>query len=258
MEDKNLNELSKEDIRKLAENSLNRKSKEDVQKMGKQTKSLWLFIISAWIIVGVFFVSFAIISFIPDFHKDGKSNLIYGIIFLLLGVTCIVGSIIYIKNKIKWDYYNWAIYHEELKIKRTRNQATSANQKLDRLSDLYSKIDGKYIKAVELLDSYTIFDNKLHAILNYEEIIQTRIYKFLVTFQDGSTKVYDAKENSSQYKCLISHIKRIDQNNKTKTTEDINYSVADEIRKYKELLDDNIITEEEFNKKKKELLEDKK
>ncbi|EGP5214552.1 SHOCT domain-containing protein [Enterococcus faecium] len=32
-------------------------------------------------------------------------------------------------------------------------------------------------------------------------------------------------------------------------------SQADEIRKYKELLDDGIITEEEFNKKKQELLE---
>ncbi len=38
-------------------------------------------------------------------------------------------------------------------------------------------------------------------------------------------------------------------------SEQIRYSVADEIRKFKELLDEGIITQEEFDKKKKELLE---
>ncbi len=40
----------------------------------------------------------------------------------------------------------------------------------------------------------------------------------------------------------------------TNNGDSANISSADEIRKYKELLDDGIITEEEFNAKKKQLL----
>lgn len=67
--------------------------------------------------------------------------------------------------------------------------------------------DGKIIKSTEIIDSYTEWSNKLHGFLNYNEIIQTRICKFFVTFDDETTGVYDIKENSKEYAFLIKHFK---------------------------------------------------
>ena len=86
--------------------------------------------------------------------------------------------------------------------------------------------------------------------LNFQEIIQTRIYKFKVNYIDGNSKIVTAAENSEEYNLLVPYI------NKTATAETSsqnNDNIA-KLREYKQLLDDGIITPEEFETKKKELL----
>ena len=123
-------------------------------------------------------------------------------------------------------------------------------QILQNQKNIYNQthIDGKEIKFVTILDSFTEFSDKLHAFLNYQEIIQTRIYKFLVTFTDNSTKIFTEKEGSNIYNILVKYISHPVQ------PKEITPSNADEIMKYKMLLDNHAITQEEFEEKKKELL----
>lgn len=66
--------------------------------------------------------------------------------------------------------------------------------------------------------------------------------------QDENTVMFAKKENGAVEK-LKSEIERLKQLPNIHTT-----SAADEIRKYKQLFDDGIISEEEFNAKKKGLL----
>lgn len=106
------------------------------------------------------------------------------------------------------------------------------------------------IKSVAILDSYTEYSDKLHAVLNYQEIIQTRIYKFKVDYIDGNSKVITAAENSEEYNLLVPYINKTAEAGKgTSNIENIT-----KLREYKQLLDDGIITQEEFEAKKKQLL----
>lgn len=89
----------------------------------------------------------------------------------------------------------------------------------------------------------------MHAFLNYEEVIQTRYYKFKVVYLDGSSVIETCKEDDKRYNVLISLV-----NNNSEKSNKEEKSVAEKIREYKKLLDDGIITQEEFEKKKDELL----
>lgn len=106
------------------------------------------------------------------------------------------------------------------------------------------------IKSVSILDSYTEYSDKLHAVLNYQEIIQTRVYKFKVDYIDGNSKVITAAENSEEYNLLVPYINK---NAEIEINSQNNDNIA-KLREYKQLLDDGIITQEEFETKKKELL----
>ena len=94
-------------------------------------------------------------------------------------------------RKFKWKEENWAKY--------------GIINKLLIIEDS-KQINGKYIKAVKIIDSYTEMSDKLHGFLNYQEIIQTRVYKFKVVFDDGSSTIYTEKENSKIYIKLIGAI----------------------------------------------------
>lgn len=104
------------------------------------------------------------------------------------------------------------------------------------------------IKAVTVLDAYTEVTDKLHAVLNYQEIIQTRVYKFKVDYIDGTSKVITANENSEEYNVLITRVTNPANEDKPSTNN------IEKLREYKKLLDEGIITQEEFEAKKKELL----
>lgn len=81
---------------------------------------------------------------------------------------------------------------------------------------------------------------------------------FYIKLINSETKkdslVYKATEKTAQD--ILSALQLIvdTQNAASDSVQSVSSSSADEIRKFKELLDDGIITEEEFNSKKKELL----
>lgn len=152
--------------------------------------------------------------------------------------------------------HNGLVANDEIKVKNhikrlEQQKAYKEKQKETALFRSASyRLSVDKIKSVSILDSYTEYSDKLHAVLNYQEIIQTRVYKFKVDYIDGTSKVITAAENSEEYNLLIPYV------NKAADTE-TNSSNIDNIaklREYKQLLDDGIITQEEFDAKKKELL----
>ncbi len=152
--------------------------------------------------------------------------------------------------------HNGLVAKDEIKVKNQikRIETQKAYKEKQKETALFRsasyRLSVDKIKSVFILDSYTEYSDKLHAVLNYQEIIQTRVYKFKVDYIDGTSKVVTAAENSEEYNLLIPYV------NKAVDTE-TNSSNIDNIaklREYKQLLDDGIITQEEFDAKKKELL----
>ena len=138
-------------------------------------------------------------------------------------------------------------YIEILEKRKANANETKNNMKLK----ILGQFDTSNVKSVIILDSYTEMSDKLHAVLNYQEIIQTRYYKFRVNYYDGSSKIITTKEDSPEYNALIGFVGQEENNNISNVS---NMDNADLILKYKKLLDEGIITQEEFDKKKKELL----
>ena len=85
--------------------------------------------------------------------------------------------------------------------------------------------------------------------MNYQEIIQTRYYKFKVDYKDGSSTIITAKEGSVKCNNLL---KLVNTDSDLETQHQI--EPTEELRKYKKLLDDGIITQKEFEQKKKQIL----
>lgn len=75
----------------------------------------------------------------------------------------------------------------------------------------------------------------------------------ILTF-DTMKETFNVMVNAKQGNNILQEIQSILFNSKKSSNGKDEISGADEIRKYKELLDDGIISEEEFDKKKKELL----
>lgn len=172
-------------------------------------------------------------------QKEKNDKLYCGIfsllVFIIGGTICIVSIL---KEKKMTD---------EKRVKRqleiSIRQENSIQQKNERLF-----IDDNIVN-VTLVDSYTKVTDKLHAILNYQEIIQTRYYKFKVDYKDGHSKIVTEKEGTVKCSNLLSLINRgspVENNPQINSTE--------EIRRYKKLLDDGIISQEEFEQKKRQLL----
>lgn len=205
-----------------------------------------------------------------------KSFLIIGIIFaILLGAVIIGLSIWLVIEKEYWllaltvgfgiicsllvlwiikTSHSTLTATDEVKIKtridRLEKQKAAQKRDLEKGNILYD-FPVKNIQNVTILDSYTEMSDKLHAILNYQEIIQTRVYKFKVDYKDGTSQIVTAPENSKQYSILISLVNKNCNEQVSKTPPKSNIEL---LKEYKQLLDDGIITQEEFETKKKELL----
>ncbi len=138
-------------------------------------------------------------------------------------------------------------------IKRLEKQKQYNQQELEKQlqKNVYYRLSVENIKNVTILDSYTELSDKLHAFFNYKEIIQTRVYKFNVDYKDGNSRIITAAENSEEYNVLMPLVNK-SADIQTPTIQE--KSDIEKIREYKQLLDDGIITKEEFDAKKKELL----
>ena len=241
-----INSLAKKRLKKLTNEEIEKKA--NIEKKKTRTYAISLTIIS--ILTATLAVNIAVQN------ESLKTKLGISIIF----VTCCIISLVYSlinfrKLKRITDIKDWALINLETEIKEELEEKAKIQAELDEQDP--NKIDGKLIKKVILIDSYTEYTDKLHAFLNFQEIIQTRYYKFNVTFMDNSSSIYTVKEDSKDYNKLIFFLNNDLGENNIKTsnnTQPKNSSAADEIRKYKELMDEGIISKEEFEDKKKELL----
>lgn len=206
----------------------------------KTTMFIVLIVISAIFLVGAIYL-------LTEIKTIG---LVLGIILAIFLFGCI-GFV--------WGFYFYFFYNKksllknkDIVIKRMlKTQQKNEEIEYERQRSM-STFNGKKIKKVKIINSHTEYSDKLHAFLNYQEIKQHVIYKFMVYFEDGTTQIVNAEEGDSLYNKLISFLD-IEEND-TKLNGSSTYSSADEIRKYKQLLDDKIITQEEFEEKRKELL----
>lgn len=233
----NIDDLVKSKLSVHTEDELNQLGK-DYRKKQRKQQTFNLIILTL-----IIFISFII------FVKIKNITFLICLAFLLICFVlpfCVVT--IYNLNDINKIKSDKELYIR--KIKRDILKEQEIKQKEQEEREAAKHIDGKEIKSVLLIDSYTELSDKLHAFLNYQEIIQTRIYKFKVFFMDNTSKVYTTEENSKLYNKLIKFL----NNNENQNVTSVNLDPTEELRKYKSLLDDNIITEEEFNKKKSELL----
>lgn len=210
--------------------------------------------------------------------KMNKSFIVIGIILALILVATIIGLSIYLI--LEKDYYAMAFSigiclilsvmpicvikssykglkaADDIKIKtqidrlEKQKQYKAAEKEKQLQKNPYYRLAVDKIVKVAILDSYTEYSDKLHAVLNYQEIIQTRVYKFKVDYMDGNSKVVTAVENSEEYNLLVPYINKTTEA-ETGSSNNDNFT---KLREYKQLLDDGIITQEEFEAKKKELL----
>ncbi len=215
-----------------------------IEKQNKLNKGCFTFGIILCIIAVVILATFTIWLII---EKD-YTMLIFADI---ITVALIIFGIGFTKS-----CHNGLVANDEIKVKNQikRMETQKAYKEKQKETALFRsasyRLSVDKIKSISILDSYTEYSDKLHAVWNYQEIIQTRVYKFKVDYIDGTSKVVTAAENSEEYNLLIPYV------NKTTDTE-TNSSNRDNIaklREYKQLLDDGIITQEEFDEKKKELL----
>ena len=166
------------------------------------------------------------------------------LLFIILGITSFVtGSaictyLILSERKIS----------DEKKIKKELKVNIKRENNIKQINkELF--IDNNIIN-VAIIDAYTEVSDKLHAILDFQEIIQTRYYKFKVDYKDGSSKIVTEQEGSTKCNNLLKLV-NTNPNNTIKQQVD----QTEELRKYKKLMDDGVITKEEFEQKKKQLLD---
>lgn len=190
--------------------------------------------------------------------KDKESvtdNIIGGSVVLAIAVMILLGVIAISANDILTLLVSMGIVvvvlvvglvcliHYKKSDKKKLDEQRIKRQLKISIEKKHNFINYDSIVKVTLIDSYTEVSDKLHAVLNYQEIIQTRYYKFKIDFKDGTSKIVTEQENSENYNKLMSLIGTEKPQDRT-----------EELRKYKELLDAGVITEEEFDAKKKQIL----
>lgn len=230
----------KEEFDKEVNEEYSQLTEQEKDAMFKRQKKISFIVLMVLSLIYVAAVIYLIISVTNNLKKDD----------LILGVGVSVFVFIFICSV-------WVVYlcffcrkktiekNKEMIIKNIlKNRRININEK--------SSINGKKIKKAKIIDAYTEYSDKLHAILDYQEIIQYRMYKFLVTFEDGSTGIYTTEEGEKLYNKLIVYVEKEDELSRDTG----NKSSAEEILKYKQLLDEGVITQEEYERKKQKLLDE--
>lgn len=175
-------------------------------------------------------IIFIILIFVVNNMEDKYLFLGFAISMIIIGCAVCIPLIIY--NKKLTD---------DKRIIRQLKIIIENDKSIDLCMD---NIDN-----VTILDAYTEVTDKLHAILNYQEIIQTRYYKFKVDYKDGTSKIITEKEGTAKCNNLLGMVNSNSSNESKQQTDS-----TEELRKYKKLLDDGIITQQEFEQKKKLIL----
>lgn len=222
------------------EQKMEYKSKEDKFNKSFLVIGITLAIIAFVIIIGGFIwciidKQFALLAFVG----------IFGLLCTFLCIWIIKSSFFGLKST---DDVKIKTRIERLEKQKQFKKEQEEKQRLNELNkSVYYRLNFENIKNVTILDSYTEVSDKLHAFLNYQEIIQTRMYKFKVDYKDGTSQVITAAESSEEYSVLIPLVNKMPNMAQEKSN-------VEKLREYKQLLDDGIITQEDFEKKKKELL----
>lgn len=207
----------------------------------------------SFLVVGVIFipiiVAVLILCIVLSISEEMYAFLAFGIIISAI-IAIMDISILYSSIKIIKASDDIKI---KTRIKRLEKQKELKRQETEKQlqKNVYYRLSVDNIKTVTILDSYTELSDKLHAVLNYQEIIQTRVYKFKVDYKNGTSRIITAAENSEEYNVLIP---LVNKNTNEQVATPLEKSNVEKIREYKQLLDDGIITQEEFEAKKKELL----
>jgi len=227
--DEKIKSMGKDEIIKLA----------SIEKIKKKTNYiLYLIFGTIFSCISLFMICAYLIS-----NEFSAGAIIYGILLLVVAVVLfIIGFVMYGPKKIN---KNTDEYWAKIVLKERLND--EIDYVLEKEKD--SMYEGKKIKYTLIIDSYTEYSDKLHAFLNYQEIIQTRYYKFKVVLEDDTSVIVDVKEDSEDYIKFMKYLNDDEEIIKIK-----NIDTTEEIRKYKKLYDDGIITKEEFENKKKDLL----
>ncbi len=220
--DDRLDEMVNEKLDKLTSN--------EIDSIGKSAKFARKFLAVVSYFYGLCMLVTCILGFVQGKLETGLGGLLATIILFVIPPNTFCR-----KSEINKDNRYFA-------YKKIRNEIKKQS---------FNK--GKEIKSVVIIDSFTEFSDKLHAILNYQEIIQTRYYKFQVTYTDNTVEIITTKDGSAKYRKLIQYLNKA-TSGQTSINDKEHISQADELRKYKTLLDDKIITEEEYEEKKKQLL----
>ena len=215
-----------------------------IEKQNKLNKACFTFGIILCVISIIILVSFTVWLIIEKEYT------------MLALADIIIAALIVFGVGFTISCHNGLVATDEIKVKNhiKRLEQQKAYKEKQRETALFRsaayRLSVDKIKSVSILDSYTEYSDKLHAVWNYQEIIQTRVYKFKVDYIDGTSKVVTSAENSEEYNLLIPYV-----NKPTNTeTNSSNIDNIAKLREYKQLLDDGIITQEEFDAKKKELL----
>lgn len=241
-ENYNLSGMTEEEIYKMAEKSIEKMSEQEIKEKGSSQKKQTY--VSALLLFIALIGSLGVLIFTCLFSIE----LIMMPIIVMI-VCFVFLCIVLTPSMFRWNYKNWAVYSIVKEIKQTQKTLIDAEKSLNEMQS----IKGKKIEYTKILDSYTEYTDKLHGFLNYQEIIQHRMYKFLVIFEDGSRDVVTVEEGKKDYNKLMMYLKE-EMMVKESTVSQL--SVSEEIIKYKQLLDSGAITEEEYNKLKGKLFKE--
>ena len=232
-----------------AEAIVSKLSDEDKHKKIQAFNKECLAILISFSIVLVLAISCVVLFSI---FKVQTSGIVFAIMFIIVSIVAIVKSSCDISLKDGKKIIHIVAMEEKQRMSEEQLEeewrAIEEQKLMDETIKRYHADDNN-ISYATIIDAYTIKTNKLHAILNYNEIIQTRYYKFKVVYYDGSSVIETCEEDSKRYRFLVSLV-----DNKPAEPVKLEKTNAEKLREYKQLMDDGIITKEEFEKKKDELL----
>ena len=190
--------MNKSEIDYLAVKNYDRMAEYDQKQLAKTTKNI---AIISTTVLGISGLACLIVSIYSFCIKNGSGASWLGIFAgIIVGLVMLLYKYDFLRLKTAEE---WALHELADRIKqasklRRKGKATLKHIRLLHASDIIS---------VSLIDKFTEVTDKLHGFLNYQEIIQTRYYKFKIEFEENDFEIFQTKENSADCSYLLSLIK---------------------------------------------------